>query len=213
LTGSDVGPDCPEVVEVRYKGYRHGFCENPRRLPITPGMAVVVGVDAGCDLARVGLGGSFVPVSKEDVPEGMEIHPILRIATEADLKIERRNAVRERKALRTCNELVARHCLPMKLLGAEYRHDRGRLVEYNLRDAQLALRILRRLKLVELAVERSRLTGLPPDRVAASIASFDFLYLTELRRRGIAAPTVESNRLFAELPESWLPTQESQLVL
>ncbi len=76
-----------------------------------------------------------------------------------------------------------------------FRYDRPRFVEYNRRDAHLVLEILAKLRLVELAVERSRLTGMTPDRVAASIASFDFLYLTELRRRRIAAPTVESARL------------------
>src|SRR5258708_38366020 len=32
-----------------------------------------------------------------------------------------------------------------------------------------------------------------PDRVAASIASFDFLYLTELERRGVVAPSVRAD--------------------
>jgi len=73
---------------------------------------------------------------------------------------------------------------------AAFREDRERLVEYNRHDAQLALDVLEKLRLVELAVERSRLTGLPPDRVAASISAFDFLYLSELGRRGIVAPTV-----------------------
>lgn len=142
MTENAIGPDCPEVVEVRYKGYRHGFCENPRRLPIAPGMAVIVGVDAGCDFARVGLAGSCVPLSLEGLPEETEIHPILRIATEADLKIERRNAARERKALRTCNDFVARHRLPMKLMGAEYRHDRGRLTFYFTADHRVDFRAL-----------------------------------------------------------------------
>ena len=48
-----------------------------------------------------------------------------------------------------------------------YEDDRPRFVEYNSTDARLALEILERLRLVELTVERSRLTGLPPDRVAA----------------------------------------------
>ena len=74
-----------------------------------------------------------------------------------------------------------------------FKSDRQRFVEYNLKDARLALDILERLHLVELAVERSRLTGMPPDRVAASIASFDFLYLSELTRRGIVAPTVDAS--------------------
>lgn len=76
-----------------------------------------------------------------------------------------------------------------------FEHDRPRLVEYNLHDARLAAAILETMKLVELAVERTLLTGLPPDRVAGSIAAFDLLYLTELGRLGVVAPTV---RLAAE---------------
>jgi len=72
-----------------------------------------------------------------------------------------------------------------------FEHDREHLVEYNLNDARLVLEIFDRLHLLELTVERSRLTGMPPDRVAASIASFDFLYLSELSRRKIVAPTVK----------------------
>lgn len=71
-----------------------------------------------------------------------------------------------------------------------YREDRPALAEYNLTDARLVLDVLERLELMELAVERSRLTGLPPDRMGASIAAFDFLYLSELGRRGRVAPTV-----------------------
>jgi DNA polymerase-2 len=73
-----------------------------------------------------------------------------------------------------------------------FEEDRERLVEYNRTDARLALEILERLRLVDLAVERSRLTGLPLDRVASSIAAFDFLYLSELGRRRIVAPSVRA---------------------
>jgi DNA polymerase-2 len=73
-----------------------------------------------------------------------------------------------------------------------FEEDRARFVEYNLVDARLVLEILDTLRLVELSVVRSRLTGMPPDRVAASIASFDFLYLSELGRRGVVAPTVRA---------------------
>jgi len=71
-----------------------------------------------------------------------------------------------------------------------FNEDRARLVEYNRTDARLSLEILERLRLVELAVERSRLTGLPLDRVSSSIAAFDFLYLSALRSRRMVAPTV-----------------------
>jgi len=71
-----------------------------------------------------------------------------------------------------------------------FEEDRPRFVEYNLTDARLALEIVDKLKLVELAIERSRLTGMPLDRVSSSIAAFDFLYLSELGPRGVVAPSV-----------------------
>ena len=57
-------------------------------------------------------------------------------------------------------------------------------------DARLALQILEKLDLIELAFARSALTGMSADRVAASIASFDFLYPSALHQRGLAAPSV-----------------------
>jgi DNA polymerase-2 len=75
-----------------------------------------------------------------------------------------------------------------------YRDDRPALAEYNREDARIVLEIVEREALVELCVERSLLSGMQLDRVGASIASFDLLYLPELRRRGIAAPSVDTGR-------------------
>jgi DNA polymerase-2 len=71
-----------------------------------------------------------------------------------------------------------------------YRHDLSAFALYARTDARLAFDIVARLNLVQLSFARSRLTGMTPDRVAASIASFDFLYLTELKLRDIVAPSV-----------------------
>jgi DNA polymerase-2 len=75
-----------------------------------------------------------------------------------------------------------------------YREDPAALVAYNREDARLVLEILQRERLVELAVERSMLSGMQLDRVGASIASFDLLYLPELRRTGRVAPSVQADR-------------------
>jgi DNA polymerase II len=75
-----------------------------------------------------------------------------------------------------------------------FKEDRKRFIEYNLNDARLVSDILAKLNLVPLSVERSRLTGLPPDRVSASIAAFDYLYLSELARRGVVAPVSDPSR-------------------
>ena len=73
-----------------------------------------------------------------------------------------------------------------------YRTDPASLAAYNLEDARLVLAILERTALVELAVRRSLLTGMQVDRVGASIASVDSLYLGKLRSRGRVAPSVRA---------------------
>ena len=75
-----------------------------------------------------------------------------------------------------------------------YDEDPVSLVAYNLEDARLVLEILDHEGLLDLALERSLLSGMQLDRIGASIASFDLLYLPELRRHGIVAPCVDSSR-------------------
>ena len=75
-----------------------------------------------------------------------------------------------------------------------YREDREALVAYNLEDARLVADILEHEGLLELARERSRLTGMQLDRVGASIATFDLVYLPDLRRHGAVAPNVSDSQ-------------------
>lgn len=75
-----------------------------------------------------------------------------------------------------------------------HREDPAALVAYNVEDARLVLDILAAEGLLALAVERSQLSGMQLDRVGASIASFDLLYLPALRAAGRVAPTVERDR-------------------
>lgn len=75
-----------------------------------------------------------------------------------------------------------------------YAEDREALVAYNLEDARLVLEILEKEGLLDLTLERSLLSGMPFDRVGASVASFDRLYLPELRRRGVVAGSVSDVR-------------------
>ncbi len=56
-------------------------------------------------------------------------------------------------------------------------------------EAQALFDLTARLQLIELVAQRSRLCGLPLDRIHASVAAFDYLYLLELGRRGFVAPT------------------------
>jgi len=74
-----------------------------------------------------------------------------------------------------------------------YAHDLPAFALYARTDARLAYQIVEKLDLVRLAFARSELAGMTPDRVAASIASFDFVYLSELERKRIVAPSVRGD--------------------
>ena len=83
---------------------------------------------------------------------------------------------------------------PAAEIARMFHDDKPALVAYNREDARLALEILEREGLLELTRERSLLSGMQLDRVGASVASFDLLYLPELRRRGYVAPCVDAAR-------------------
>ncbi len=85
-----------------------------------------------------------------------------------------------------------------------YREDLSHFLAYNLADARLVIEIIESRDLMHLAVTRSLLTGLPLDRVAGSIAAFDFLYIGELHRRGLVAPSVRgaADREAPEQPQA-----------
>jgi len=70
-----------------------------------------------------------------------------------------------------------------------YKQHPEKLVEYNLVDCQLVYEILEKTGMVNLSIERSQLTGMPLDRITASIASFDSLYIREARKKGLVSPT------------------------
>ncbi len=74
------------------------------------------------------------------------------------------------------------------------RDNRTLFADYCLEDARLVRDILDRQGLVRLTLNRSILTGLPLDRAWGSVAAFDFLYICELRKRGMVAPTASNPR-------------------
>ncbi len=73
-----------------------------------------------------------------------------------------------------------------------YNSDLAGFVHYAGTDARLALQIVEKLQLIPLAIKRSTLTGMTMDRVSASVASFDFVYLSQLRHKKIVAPSVNA---------------------
>ena len=89
-----------------------------------------------------------------------------------------------------------------KLIKGKFRHEEiedlyknntieshQKLADYNLKDCELVFDILEKTKMIDLAIERSQLTGLPLDRITGSIAAFDSLYLRKAKSRCLVCPT------------------------
>jgi len=75
-----------------------------------------------------------------------------------------------------------------------YNNDPQKLVDYNLEDSKLVYDILEKIDLINLTIQRSFLVGMPLDRVQASVASLDSLYLRDLKKLKIVAPSGKFNK-------------------
>ena len=79
-------------------------------------------------------------------------------------------------------------------IGRLFQEDKARLAAYNLRDCELVSDIFAHTGLLDFAVARTVMTGLNPDRLGGSVASFDNLYLPRLHRAGFVAPNPQRDQ-------------------
>ncbi len=70
-----------------------------------------------------------------------------------------------------------------------YNKDQQYLLDYNMLDSKLVHEIIHKSQVLDLAIQRSLLTGMPLDRVSASIASFDSIYLKKAKERKLVVPS------------------------
>jgi DNA polymerase-2 len=71
-----------------------------------------------------------------------------------------------------------------------YRQEPDKLCEYCAEDTRLALDILLKEGLLDIAVRKSLLIGISLEQTSVSVAAFEFLYTEHLHQRGIVAPTL-----------------------
>jgi DNA polymerase-2 len=76
------------------------------------------------------------------------------------------------------------------LFFSEDINDKIALAKYNVQDCKLVWDIFNKTKLIDFAIARSRLTGMPLDKMGGSVASFEYAYLPKLHRYGYVAPSL-----------------------
>lgn len=81
-----------------------------------------------------------------------------------------------------------------KLIGQEnkgeeiddlYRNNQQKLVDYNLKDSELVYKLLYATSAIQLTIQRSMITGMTLERVKASVASLDSLFLRYAKKQKI----------------------------
>lgn len=112
-----------DVVGVRYKSAGKVYYFDPSGLELEVGNNVIVETARGMMLGEVIEGIKQIEESELEKP----LKPVLRIATEEDLRDVFESVEKEAFALDKCGELVKKMNLPMKLLSADYNLDRSQL--------------------------------------------------------------------------------------
>lgn len=127
-----------EIVGIRFKEVGKIYCFDPKGQTLTPGQFVIVETARGVECGQVATGNEMVSEDKIVAP----LKPIVRIATEDDLKKVAENKEKEKSAFKTCEEKIAKHGLEMKLTEVEYTFDGSKILFYFTADGRVDFREL-----------------------------------------------------------------------
>ena len=104
-----------EVVSIKFKNRGKCYFFAPNGLTVKSGDRVVVETAKGLELADCCHGNHFA----EDTAVVQPLRPVVRIATENDLRVAEINKRREAEAFEICRRKIEEHGLDMKLVDVE----------------------------------------------------------------------------------------------
>lgn len=126
------------IVGIRFRPAGRIYYFDPQGQAYTSGQYVIVETARGVEAGRVVIAPKKLAESELSDP----LKPVLRLATEDDLRMMLSFKSKEKDALMRCGERVAQHQLPMKLVEAEYTFDGSRLTFYFTADERVDFRAL-----------------------------------------------------------------------
>jgi cell fate regulator YaaT (PSP1 superfamily) len=127
-----------QVVGVRFRPAGRIYYFDPASHELAKGQFVIVETTRGIEAGRVVIAPKQVAESELTDP----LKPILRQATEDDLRQLLAFKSKEKNALVRCAQRVDYHKLPMKLVEAEYTYDGSRLTFYFTAEERVDFRAL-----------------------------------------------------------------------
>lgn len=126
------------IVGIRFRPAGRIYHFDPQGQSYTTGQYVIVETVRGIEAGRVVIASKKIAESELSDP----LKPVLRLASEDELRQMLSFKGKEKEALVECAKHVAQHQLPMKLVEAEYNFDGGRLTFYFTAEERVDFRAL-----------------------------------------------------------------------
>ncbi len=127
-----------EIISVRFRPGGKQYYFDPAGLTVAEGRGVIVETGKGLEYGTCVRRNTQV----EDEAVVQPLRPVVRLANERDERQVRENRGREKEALRTCQQLVERHGLDMKLVQVEYSFDGNKILFFFTSDGRVDFRAL-----------------------------------------------------------------------
>ncbi len=127
-----------EVIGVRFKNVGKVYYFDPQGNQLEAGQKVIVETARGIEC------GDVVLQNREVKPEDIvaPLKPVMRVATEQDLKTVEVNNQKEKEAFAICQQKIEKHNLVMKLVDVEYTFDNNKILFYFTADGRVDFREL-----------------------------------------------------------------------
>lgn len=127
-----------EVVSVKFKNRGKTYYFAAAGNTVEAGQNVIVETSKGLEFAQCVMGNHFVPDEKVIPP----IRPVVRVATENDLRVAEINKKREREAFDICKKKIEDHGLDMKLVDVECSFEGNKITFFFTSDGRVDFREL-----------------------------------------------------------------------
>lgn len=127
-----------KVIGVRFRTAGKIYFFSPGGLELKAGDKVIVETARGVEFGSEVTGIKEVPDDQISQP----LKPVIRIATQDDVRREAKNREKEKDAFKICQEKIRKHGLEMKLIDAEYTFDNNKVLFYFTADGRIDFREL-----------------------------------------------------------------------
>ena len=127
-----------KVVSVKFNPHGKTYYFDPNDMEFHMGDTLIVETSKGLDIGECTFGEHYV-TDDSIVPP---LRPVIRMATEEDLRIAAQNKEREKEAFAICKEKIATHGLDMKLVDVECGFEGNKILFFFTADGRVDFRDL-----------------------------------------------------------------------